>query len=663
MVRTLVLALAALLPLPAVARGQGDSTPALERRVVLDGTVVLEDVPEIPERIADALHRFQNVRSAALVDWAADGEGLFITTRFGDVVQLHRVAMPGGARTQLTFYDEPLNGVARRSGHPEVLFSMDEGGAEFFQLFLYDPASGEARRLTDGTSRNTGGEWSNDGSRLAYTSTRRDGRSNDVWVMEVADTSSARILVQAGDGAFWGAADWDPEGGRILVEHYVSIADSRIHLLDVATGELRRIAGGADARANWTSIEPAFTPDGRGAFIASDAESEFAHLGVLDLGSGEVRWITEAIPWDVEGFELSRDGTRAAFLVNQGAISRLYLLDPRSLEYAPVDGFPTGTIGDLAFSPDGRRLAIQISTPRTPSDVYVFGIDAPTVAGELARWTYSEVGGLDTDSFVTPELVHYTTFDGREIPAFVYAPGGAGPHPVVVYIHGGPESQYRPSFSSTFQMWVKTLGAAVVAPNVRGSAGYGKTYVGLDNGRNREDSVRDIGALLDWIGTRSDLDPSRVAVYGGSYGGYMVLASLVHYSDRLRGGVDNVGISSFVTFLENTQDYRRDLRRAEYGDERDSEMRRHLESISPLAHADRIRAPLFVAQGANDPRVPVTEAEQIVREVRDNGHQVWYMKALHEGHGFDKKPNVDLFQQITVLFFEQNLLGQGPVSD
>jgi dipeptidyl aminopeptidase/acylaminoacyl peptidase len=239
----------------------------------------------------------------------------------------------------------------------------------------------------------------------------------------------------------------------------------------------------------------------------------------------------------------------------------------------------------------------------------------------------------------------------------LYKPPGDGPFPVVVSIHGGPESQARPAFSSTYQLWLRELGVAILVPNVRGSSGYGKTYVGLDNGFKREDSVRDIGKLLDWIGTQPDLDSDRVAVFGGSYGGYMVLASAVHFSDRLSAAVDIVGISSFVTFLENTQDYRRDLRRVEYGDERDPAMRAHLEKISPVNNVEKITVPMFVVQGQNDPRVPVTEAEQIVAALRKQGQMVWYMNALNEGHGYRKKENRDLYQQATVLFFREHLLG------
>ena len=333
-----------------------------------------------------------------------------------------------------------------------------------------------------------------------------------------------------------------------------------------------------------------------------------------------------------------------------------------SREYKPVDSIPTGLVGGMEFSPDGTKLGMTLNTSQTPSDSFVLNLGEGALEyGELTRWTYSEVGGLDTGTFVQPELIAYPTFDSNSggpesIPAWVYKPEGEGPFPVIIAIHGGPESQSRPVFSSTYQMWLQKLGAAVIRPNVRGSDGYGKHYMSLDNGFKREDSVKDIGALLDWIKTQPDLDETRVAVFGGSYGGYMVLASSVHYSDRLKAAVDIVGISNFVTFLENTQDYRRDLRRAEYGDERDPDMRRHLEAISPLNHVDKIRIPMFVVQGQNDPRVPVSEAVQIVAALREQGLPVWYMNALNEGHGYRKKENRDVYQQATMMFLREHLL-------
>ena len=662
------LVIAAMLPLSAPAAEEAPTgglpaAAAVERREANDGNVVLEKVPEIPEAIVERLARFQNTRSAGFQDWQPDGGGIYVTTRFGETTQLHRVDMAGGARHQLTFFEEPVGGAERRPGGDELAFVMDEGGGEFYQLFLFDPATAEHRLLTDGASRNGSAEWSDDGEWLAFQSTRRNGASNDVWVMDPEEPQAARMVLEAPDGTWWGPAAWSADNGHLLVQQYVSVTDSRVHLVDLASGDRRLVAG--DPEAPHSAFAQTFDAEGDGIFLTTSERSEFRQLAHLDLASGELMVITGEIPWDVSGFALSDDGGRAAFVVNEGGIERLYLLDPATLAYRKVESMPIGRVGNFDFDPAGRRLAMTLNTAKTPSDTFVLALgEGPLEAGELTRWTFSEVGGLDTETFVEPTLIHYPTFDQvdgapRQIPAFVYEPRGAGPHPVIVYIHGGPEGQYTPGFSSTFQMWIATLGAAVVAPNVRGSSGYGKEYVALDNGFLREDSVRDIGALLDWIATRPDLDSDRVVVYGGSYGGYMVLASLMHYSDRLRAGVDIVGISNFVTFLENTQDYRRDLRRVEYGDERDPEMRAHLEKISPANSPERITAPLFVAQGANDPRVPVTESEQVVAAVRAAGYDVWYMNALNEGHGFRKKENRDLYQQAVVLFLEEHLAGAG----
>jgi dipeptidyl aminopeptidase/acylaminoacyl peptidase len=655
------LAAVSLLAGPALAQQAAGTGAAGEvpTRTANNGNVILSGIPEVPPEISERLQPYQNTRAAGFAAFRHEGPGVFITTRFGNVAQLHRVEVPGGARRQLTFGNEPVRGVTSRPGHRELLVSMDEGGGEFFQLFLFDPASGQSRRLTDGRSRNTGGTWSADGQRVAFTSTRRDGRSNDVWVMPADDTAAARVALQAPDGSFWSAADWDPAGDRLLIGNYVSITDSRIHLLDLRTGRQQRILG--DPRRPATYSPLGFDREGRGIFLITDVQGEFSQLAYQPLPRGRLQVLTADIPWDVSGFTLSRDRSRAAFVVNEGGISRLYLMDPASRQFRRVDAVPMGLVFGLEFSEDGRQLGITLTSATGPSDVYTLALGADALSyGELSRWTFSEVGGLSPETFVEPQLVDFASFDGLRVPAFVYRPRGQGPHPVVIHIHGGPEAQSRPGFSSVFQSWANEFGIAVIDPNVRGSSGYGRTYVGLDDGMRREDAVRDIGALLDWIATQPDLDQNRVMVYGGSYGGYMVLASLMHFSDRLRGGVNIVGISDFITFLENTQEYRRDLRRVEYGDERDPQMRAFFERISPLRNANRITAPLFVIHGQNDPRVPVGEAEQIVREVRANGFPVWYMNALNEGHGFARRENQDLMRDLVVLFFREHLLPEQP---
>jgi dipeptidyl aminopeptidase/acylaminoacyl peptidase len=629
------------------------------QRTANNGNVILSGVPEVPPEISEQLQPYQNTRGAAFADWTRQGTGIYITTRFANVPQLHRVDMPGGARQQQTFLTEPVRGAARREAHDEVLYTTDVGGGEFFQFSLFDPHTGSHRRLTDGRSRNTGPVWREDGKRLAFTSTRRDGRSNDIWVMAPDEANSARAVLQSPDGTHWRAADWDPTSERLLVQNFVSIADSRIHLLELATGRQERVAGDPERPASYTPLS--FDRESRGIFLITDEFGEFTQLAYRPLPEGRIEIITGDIPWNVTSFALSRNRDRAAFATNEGGISRLYLMDPATRRYRQVQSVPMGILSIGEFSPDGRRLSLTLNSSTSPSDVYALELEGdPLRYNQLVRWTYSEIGGLNRERFVSPELIQYRSFDDRVIPAFVYKPRGSGPHPVVINIHGGPEGQSRPGFSSVFQSWINEFGIAVVDPNVRGSSGYGKTYLSLDNKMLREDSVRDIGALLDWIAGQPDLDEERVMVYGGSYGGYMVLASLMHYSDRLRGGVNIVGISDFITFLENTESYRRDLRRAEYGDERDPEMRAFFKRISPLRNAHRITAPLFVIQGQNDPRVPVTEAEQIVRQVRANGRPVWYMNALNEGHGYGRRENQDLMRDLVVLFFQEHLLGSAP---
>ncbi len=642
--------------LMAVSISSFEASSDFTERTVNNGNLVMQDIPEIPDRVIEDLIRYQNVRSAGFLAWTEAGQSVYVRTRFGDVPQIHEVNTAGGARAQLTYFDEPIGSVNRQPKGSNLAFTMDAGGSEFSQIFLLDPSNGQSRMLTDGKSRNGSVEWDKSGERFTYTSTRRNGRSNDVWMMAPENPDSTRMIFESPDGTYWAGAGFDHKGQNTLIENYVSRVDSRIYRLNIEKGDLQHLAGGGDVPSVNSTI--GFDVTGEGFFFLTDREGEFTQLAWTSFDDpSAIKIITGDIPWDVENMVLSDDGKRGAFLVNADGINELYLIDTKRHTYRKVKSLPTGLVGKMRFSPDGRRLAMTINTAKSPSDTYVLALGRrPTQIGELIRWTFSEVGGLNTDAFREPELIHYKTFDDREIPSFIYKPEGEGPFPTIISIHGGPEGQALPLFSSTYQMWLKKLGVAVLIPNVRGSSGYGKSYLGLDNGFKREDSVRDIGALMDWISTQGDLADDRVAVFGGSYGGYMVLASSVHYSHRLKAAVDIVGISNFVTFLENTQDYRRDLRRVEYGDERIPEMRKHLEAISPLNSVEKIKIPMLVVQGQNDPRVPVTESEQLVKALRDQGQSVWYMNALNEGHGYSKKENRDVYQQATMMFLKKYLL-------
>jgi dipeptidyl aminopeptidase/acylaminoacyl peptidase len=390
-------------------------------------------------------------------------------------------------------------------------------------------------------------------------------------------------------------------------------------------------------------------------YLATDARGEFQELARLVLNSSAFTWLTDDIPWDIDAVEVDAKTGRLACTANEDGASALYLLEPAGQGFRRKRlEIPLGVVSGLEFSADGTRLGFTLARPDAPTDAYSIEL----ASGKLTRWTYSEVGGLDPSTFVTPRRIEFASFDGRMIPAYWFQPPRASrerPAPVLIQIHGGPEGQYRPSFNGIEQFYLNDMGMAVIQPNVRGSAGYGKTYLKLDNGQLREDSVRDIGALLDWIARQPELDSSRVAVMGGSYGGYMVLAALTHYSDRLRAGVDIVGIASFKSFLKNTSPYRQDLRRVEYGNERDPAMQEFFDRIDPLNHAHKITASLLVAHGRNDPRVPFSEAEQIAQRVRAQGRKVWTVYADNEGHGFAKKPNRDYLQAAIAMFFKENL--------
>lgn len=618
------------------------------------GNLVTEDVPEIPQRIIDRMMQYQNTRSASFQDWDPAGTGMLIATRFGETRQFHTVSQPGGARRQITFFNEPVGGAAMspNPSHRSFLFTRDVGGGEFYQIFKFDLDSGAHQMLTDGQSRNGAMLWSHDGGKFSYYSTKRNGRDWDLYISDARTPKQAKLVLQ--EGGTWVPVDWSPDNKKLLVINYVSVNESYYHILDPATSQLSQINPSEEKIAYGSAV---WSKDGKGVFMASDEGSEFTRLKYYDLANKSFTDLTADIDWDVEGVEASPKGDTIAFTTNENGFGKLYLLDTKSKKYKRVRNIPAGQIGGLEFHPDGRRLALVINTPQTPGDVYALDLNDQS----LERWTYSEVGGLSTTSFSVPSIISYPTFDqvggkSRMIPAIYYKPKTRGPHPVVIYIHGGPEGQYSPHFSSTVQYWVNELGIAVLAPNVRGSAGYGKSYLKMDNGFKREDTVKDIGALLDWVEKQPELDSERVAVYGGSYGGYMVLASMTHFNDRIKCGVDIVGISNFVTFLENTKEYRRDLRRVEYGDERDPKMRAFLERISPTTNAHKITKPMFIAQGRNDPRVPEAESQQIVSVIRKNGGKVWYMLAKDEGHGFRKKVNRDFFSHATALFWEQHLL-------
>ncbi len=644
------------------------SLPAAEIKapmLAVPESIAAEGVPPIARTHDQDLLPYENIRGAILADWHPKERRMLIGTRFAESVQLHEVAMPMGARTQLTFYRDAINDSLYRPSDPDqVVYSLNEGGAENYQLFLLDRRTGRSRRFTDGTHRYVAPRWSRNGKWLAYSSNARNGRDMDVYVADPSTPGSERRLVEVqGD---WHAVEWSADDRRLLLMEEISANETYLHWVDVASGELHTITPRNPRKEEPTVAYASgrWSADGQSIFTTNDQGSEFQRLARIDLATGRQTVLSGDIPWDVESFDLSDDGGLLAFLTNEDGISKLHFLDAATGNSLPAPQLPAGIARDLGFRPGSHEVGFSLDWARSPRDIYSYDVDSR----RLERWTASEAGGLNAETFAVPELIHFPTFDTsqdgarRTIPAFVYRPAAdrfKGRRPVYIDIHGGPEGQSRPGFRGSNNYLLDEMGVALIYPNVRGSAGYGKSYLKLDNGRLREDSVKDIGALLDWIAAQPDLDSSRIMVAGGSYGGYMSLAVMTFYSDRLCCGWDSVGISNFVTFLEHTQEYRRDLRRVEYGDERDPQMRAFLEQIAPVKRAGRITKPLLVSAGANDPRVPVTESAQIAAAVKGNGVPVWYLVGKDEGHGFAKKSNSDYQRAVLFEFMRRYLLGEG----
>lgn len=578
---------------------------------------------------------------------------MLISTRFGNTNQLHSLKMPMGARTQITFFDEPVGGATYEPIDGKYfIFSRDAGGNEFAQLYRYDVADGAITLLTDGgRSQNGGMEWSEKGGKLLYSSTRRNGSDRDVWLMDPLNPSGQKLVLELAGGG-WGVNDWSADEKSVILGESVSVNESRLWLVDLVTGGRKRLSPETKEQAVFGGA--VFSKDEKSIYISTDLNSEFRYLAKMDLASGKVQPLTKSIAWDISGYDLSPDGSRIVFTCNEAGINRVYLMNTATSTFEIIKEIPEGLIGSLQWHNNGSEFVFGWSNATTSSDVYSFDIKTR----KLIRWTESELGGLVSSQLSPAQLIRWKSFDGTEISGFYYKPSEkfTGKRPVIISIHGGPEGQSFPGFQGRNNYFLNELGVALIYPNVRGSTGYGKSFVKMDNGYLRENSVKDIGALLDWIAQQPDLDASRVMTMGGSYGGYMALACAVFYSDRLKCSNDIVGISNFNTFLKNTESYRRDLRRVEYGNEQDTAMAGFLERISPLNNVGKIKIPMFIVQGGNDPRVPRTEATQMAEALKKNNIPVWYLEAKDEGHGFRKKTNTDFQFYSTILFVKKYLL-------
>ena len=576
------------------------------------------------------IERYLNVRSAFGAAFRADGTLSFRMDTTG-TPQVWAVDRPGGWPTQRTFYTERVTFASPSPERAETVFGMDEGGNERQGLFRLED-DGRIVDLTPPDAKHRWGGWSHDGDRFAFTSNRREESVFDVYVRPRTEAAEAERLHE-GDG-WLSVGGWSPDDSRLLVHEARSNFDTDIYVLDIASGELTPVTDtGDDVRYQSTS----WGPDGEAIYCCSDRGGDTLSLVRLDTADGTVTTVEDGGRWNVDGVAIDAETGRIAYSRNVDGYTELTvgdLVGDAGIDPAPDPELPPGIAGGVSFDDGAERFAVTVSTDTANANVYVVDVDT----GAAERWTHAPTAAIPESTFIASELTRYETFDGRDIPGFLSVPetvpdGGA---PAIIDIHGGPESQRRPSFSAVKQYFL-AHGYAMFEPNVRGSTGYGREYAALDDVERRMDSVADIEAAAEWLAEQPAVDPDRLIVKGGSYGGFMTLAALTEYPGLWAAGVDIVGIANFVTFLENTGSWRRSLREAEYGSLKDD--RAFLESISPINNADRIEAPLFVLHGANDPRVPVGEAEQIAEAVAATDTPVETLIFEDEGHGISKRNN------------------------
>jgi dipeptidyl aminopeptidase/acylaminoacyl peptidase len=634
---------------------------AQDRVFPVPANVTVAGVPPIPMSLVEAVAPYAQFRQAILRAWHPVDREIIITTSFGAVPQLHRVRTPGGARTQITFFSD---GVSTRPGlvflpkGRSFVFQKDTaGGGEADQLFRYDLDRGAAVLLTDGSSRHGAPAMSRTGL-LAYDSTARDGKNRDLYVMDPSETASRRLLLQA-EGT-WSAIDWSQDGTTVLALQSISSSETYLWTVRAGTGEKTLITPKEDRPTRWAvSTTPGprdrgaaamFAPDGRTVYALGNRGGETPRVWRFD-GAG---WAPLTAPdQPVETFALKPDGKTMAVVFDAGVASRLQLMDTagRPLRTPAV---PPGVISDLQWHPARNEVGFTLAGARAFNDVYSIDV----TRARVERWTFSEMGGANPETLPDAEIVEWKSFDGLGISGVLYRPPArfTGPRPVIINVHGGPVDRERPRAIGRSNYFRNALGIAVIYPNIRGSSGVGRSFEELDNGLLRENAVKDIGALLDWIATQPGLDSNRVMIAGPSYGGFVALAAAVAYGDRLRGVNPAFAITDFPGFLETTEMSRQANRNAEYGDPAVPEMRAFLTRISPLTNAAKLKMPVFIAAGARDTRVPIAQAEALVKAVEANGTPVWYIRFEDAGHQQLTASTNDFSIYTWVMFVQKFLL-------
>ncbi|HEV2270138.1 MAG TPA: alpha/beta fold hydrolase [Steroidobacteraceae bacterium] len=611
----------------------------------IDGTLVFDGIPPADAALASQVGRYEEWRQATFLDWLPDGS-MLVATSLGAESEVHRVASPLGMREQLTFGDGSI--LEARAPHSGTGFVFVRQTGGYPQLFDYS-GPGAAHQITQGNYLHGSPVWSHDGKRVAFYGTDRTGANDDIYVVDIPAGTRPRLAI-AGAAGDWRPLDWSQDDSKLLLLNTVSPQKSALYVAAVATGALTPVAT-PESRISAAS----FAPDGVGFYLIANAQSDFEQLLYFNPITNVTRRVSADVPWDVEAFAVSAGGHYVAYVVNDDGQSRLAVLDTlRNLEFKPP-GLQDGRISSIGFDDTGGKLAFSYESARSARDVYVYDV----AQGTMQRWTHSEIGPLDPANLAAAQLIHYPTWDRfglsrRTLSAYVYLPRGPSPCPVLIALPGGEElhSQFRPGWNPFIQFIVNDLGYAVIAPNVRGSSGYGKAFRALDGGRLRDDAVRDVGALLVWIGLQPGLDSHRVAVMGHAYGGFLALASLAAYSDHLRGAIDVAGIANLVDFVGNSPAAERAQRVAEFGNVQDTDMRAFLDRISPLDNVALIHRPVFIVQGLDAPGARAADSQQLVWRLRSQGNQAWYLSATDAGNDFTTPADRQAYLETAAQFLQ-----------
>jgi dipeptidyl aminopeptidase/acylaminoacyl peptidase len=629
----------------------GQAAFAQSNEITPGSNLVTQGIPKVPASLAPTVQRYTGAYGLPLAGWDPTKREIWLKNLTGNSTSVFRVGEPGGATEPILYISAGVYDLYYQPQGRYLVYNQDTNGNEAFQMYLYDLETRKSVVLTDGKSRNTEPVWSNAGDRIIFSSSPVGGLGVSLYVINPLDPKSHRLLAQS-SGSYFKVYDWSPDDRQAVFVDYLSNTVSTLWLIDVANGQKTLLSPKQEKPGEYYDT-PQFRRDGKGVFVITDHDSDVRRLAYIDLATKQFKYLSDQKS-DVEDFKIGPDGKTLAYTTNEDGISRLSLIDIKTDKAAPLPSVPLGVISDLEWHNNSQDLAFNVKSASTPNDVYSLN----TQTGKVDQWAKGRTGEIDIAKIPAPELIHWKSFDGKDISGFLYRPSAkwTGKRPLVIDIHGGPEEQYRPGFWGQDNYILNELGVAKIYPNIRGSSGYGKVFLNLDNAVKREDSIKDIGALLDWIKTQPYLDSERVMVTGASYGGYMALSVATNYSDRIRAIQSVVGPSNLVTFLENTEGWRRDVRRAEYGDERDPKMRGFFDSTSPLHNAQKIKKPLFIVQGQNDPRVKTSEAEQMISAVKKNGTPVWYLLAKDEGHDFVNQQNIDFQFYATVLFIQEFLL-------